>query len=208
MKAIIFLILLMWAFISNAQKEIKLMVKQPPEFSFLVSNQDTTIVKGRSILLGTDLVIFGGSSEYYCSWSPAATLDDSTFFHPLASPMDTTVYILKVTDKFGCSFSVNYKVNVRESMVNSEIIAESQKLMAVLFPNPNDGKFKVKLTGFPTKKIDLTICDTSGKIIKRKNVHNFNGDHTEILQLELISGVYTLFINSDNVCLSRQFIIN
>jgi Fe2+ transport system protein B len=83
-----------------------------------------------------------------------------------------------------------------------------KKLMAVLFPNPNEGKFKVKLTGLPSKKIELTVCDISGKTIKRQTIHNFNGDHTELIQLELISGVYTLLINSSNETLSRQFIIN
>jgi hypothetical protein len=122
MRAIFFLILLTGAFISNAQKEVKIMVKQPPEFSFLVSNQDTTIIKGRSVVLGTDLVVFGGSSEYHYSWSPAATLDDSTLFNPLATPIDSTVYILTVTDNLGCSFSISYKVNTRESLVNTEII--------------------------------------------------------------------------------------
>jgi hypothetical protein len=206
MKTLIIFIFLCITLISNAQKEIKLTVKQPPEFGFLVSKQDTTIEKGRSVILGTDLVIFGGSAEYHYSWSPGTTLDDSTFFNPLATPTDTTVYVLTVTDSFGCSFSINYKVYI-EPLVNTEIITISEKLQAVLFPNPNEGKFRVKLTGIPSERIELSVNDISGKVIKRQTIRNFSGDHTEIIQLKLISGVYILLIDSGSETLSRQFII-
>ena len=46
-----------------AQKVITLSINQPPEFGFSVSKPDTTIVKGRSVVLGTDLIVFGGSDQ-------------------------------------------------------------------------------------------------------------------------------------------------
>jgi hypothetical protein len=210
MKSLIFFLFLFLCIplIPFAQKVITLSVNQPPEFGFSVSKLDTTIVKGRSVVLGTDLIVFGGSGEYEYNWSPTATLDDSTSINPLATPLDTTTYLLTVTDKFGCSFSVNYTVNARNPLVNSELISSLQTLQAVLFPNPNDGKFKVKLTGVPVDKIELTIFDNTGKVVKKQTINNFTGDHTEMLQLKLVSGVYTLHIDSGAETLSRQFIIN
>jgi hypothetical protein len=208
MKAIIVLILLLGTFISTAQKEIKIWINQPPELSFIISKQDTTIVKGSSVTLGTDLIISGGSSKFNFSWSPASTLNDSALLNPLATPIDTTVYILTVTDQSGCSFSVTYKVNTRDAGVNTDITAFSKKLHAVLFPNPNEGRFRVKLTGSSSERIELTITDISGEIMKRQIIRNFNGDHTEMLHLNLSSGTYVLFIKSGNETLSRQFIIN
>jgi hypothetical protein len=191
-----------------AQKVITLSINQPPEFGFSVSKPDTTIVKGRSVVLGTDLIVFGGSGDYSYSWSPGATLNDSTIVKPLATPLDTVTYLLTVTDKFGCSFSVNYTVNARNPLVSSELISSQQTLQAVLFPNPNDGKFKVKLTGVPAEKIDLAVFDNMGKVVKKQTILNFTGDHTETLQLKLVNGVYTLHIDSGKETLSRQFIIN
>jgi hypothetical protein len=208
MKSLILLFFITIPLIPFAQKVVILSVNQPPEFGFSVSKPDTTIVKGRSVVLGTDLIVFGGSGDYSYSWSPGATLNDSTIVKPLAIPLDTTIYLLTVTDKFGCSFSVNYKVNARNPLVNSELISSQQTLQAVLFPNPNDGKFKVKLTGVPAEKIELAVFDNTGKVVKKQTILNFTGDHTEMLQLKLVSGVYTLHIDSGTETLSRQFIIN
>jgi hypothetical protein len=208
MKNLIILILALGTFISNAQKVVTLTVNQPPELSLEVAKQDTTILIGTSVTLGTDLVVTGGSSGYQYSWSPAASLNDSALANPVASPTDTTVYILTVTDLFGCSFSVQYTVNTRGPNVNSEIIPVSQRLQAVLYPNPNEGKFRVRVSGMPSAKIELAISDINGRIIKKQVIRNFNGEHTEMLQLNLAPGAYSLFINSGSEILNRQFIIH
>ena len=204
----VFFIFLLIPHLLFSQKIVILSVTQPPEFGFSVSRQDTTIVIGRSVVLGTDLVIFGGSGDYSYKWSPGAALNDSTIANPLATPLDTTAYLLTVTDKFGCNISVNYTVNARNPMVGSDIISNYQALQAVLFPNPNNGKFKVRLSGLPTKKIELTIFDNTGKVVKKHSIVNFNGELTEILQLNLVTGVYTLYIDAGTEKLNRQFIIN
>lgn len=208
MKSLILFFFLVFPLIPYAQKVITLSVNQPPEFGFSVSKQDTTIVKGRSVILGTDLIVFGGSGDYRFSWTPSASLSDSTIINPLATPLDTTTYLLTVTDKTGCSFTVNYTVNARNPMVNSELISSQQSLQAILFPNPNDGKFKVQITGARAEKIELAVFDNTGKVVKRQTINNFTGDHTETLQLKLVSGVYTLHIDSGKEILRRLFIIN
>jgi hypothetical protein len=208
MKLLIFFLIFIIPQITFAQKVIVLSVNQPPEFGFSVNKTDTTIVKGATIELGNGLEVFGGTGGYNYHWEPNATLSDSSILYPLASPLDTTAYILTVTDENGCSFSVGYTVNVREKAVNAPVETQSQSLQAVLFPNPNDGKFKVRITGLPVEKIDLTIFDNTGKLVKRQTIHNFTGNHTETLQLILVSGIYTLHIYSGKEALSRQFIIN
>lgn len=105
---------------------------------------------GGSVELGDGIVVFGGSGEYSYSWSLPATLDNPLVINPLATPADTTTYVLTVTDGNGCSFSVNYTVNVMEVMVGSEIVAENRSPLSVmLYPNPNAGLFRVRLKGLP-----------------------------------------------------------
>jgi hypothetical protein len=107
-------------------------------------------VIGGSVELGDGIVVFGGSGEYSYSWSLPATLDNPLVINPLATPADTTTYVLTVTDGNGCSFSVNYTVNVMEVMVGSEIVAENRSPLSVmLYPNPNAGLFRVRLKGLP-----------------------------------------------------------
>jgi gliding motility-associated-like protein len=40
--------------------------------------------------------------DYTYSWSPFSTLSDSSIFNPIASPLETTTYVLTVTDEDGC----------------------------------------------------------------------------------------------------------
>ena len=144
MKKLILLFFSVLPVFIYAQTVVTLNVNQPPEFGFEVSNQDTTIIIGSSLVLGDDVVVFGGSGEYLYSWSPAGTLDDSTLINPVATPTDTTNYTLTVFDNNGCSFSVNYKVKVREVHVNvTEIDREESQLKVILYPNPNNGLFLI-----------------------------------------------------------------
>lgn len=191
-----------------AQHVVNLTVTQPPEFGFSVSKQDTTILKGNSLVLGTGLVVFGGTGIYNYNWSPGKTLSDSLILNPVASPSDTTVYILTVTDKMGCSFSFNYCVNVKSQTVKSNLILKRQNLDAIVFPNPGEGNLNVEISGTPSKRVELAVIDNSGKLLKRFTIRNFTGEHAEPLHLNLVRGVYHLRITSESSTFSRQFIIH
>lgn len=208
MKTFLLVLLFLFPGFLSAQKVIVLSVNQPPEFGFSVEKTDTTIVRGASVELGTGIAVFGGEGEYFYRWEPAETLSDSTILNPVATPADTTSYLLTVTDENGCSFSVAYTVNMRENAVSTPLVPILKNLQAVLYPNPNDGDFKVKLTGESSEKIELAIIDAGGKIIKRHEIGNFTGEHTETLQLKLVSGIYSLKIESRKEVLIHQFIIN
>jgi len=163
MKLLNFFLIFIIPQITFAQKVIVLSVNQPPEFGFSVNKTDTTIVKGATIELGNGLEVFGGIGEYIYHWESNSNLSDSTILNPLASPLDTTAYILTVTDENGCSFSVGYTVNVREPAVNAELKAKKDNLQAIIFPNPSDGTFKVKITGKAVPKIELLLYTETGK---------------------------------------------
>jgi hypothetical protein len=191
-----------------AQKVITLSVNQPPEFGFSVEKTDTTIERGASVELGTDMTVFGGSGEYLYHWGPTETLSDSTILHPLATPNDTTNYILTVTDQNGCSFSVGYTVNVREKAVTVPFETQSQTLQAVLFPNPNDGTFKVKVTGKAVPKMELLLYSETGEQIRKYTVKHFTGEHIETCRLSLSGGSYILQIIAGDEKISHWFIIH
>jgi len=46
------------------------------------------------------------------SWSPGATLNDSTLLNPIANPSATTTYTLTVTDSLGCTGSASTTVEI------------------------------------------------------------------------------------------------
>ncbi|MCE4566034.1 T9SS type A sorting domain-containing protein [Maribellus sp. CM-23] len=209
MKQLILLSLILFSINVGAQTVITLNFNQPPEFGFMIGLTDTTIVHGDSIMLGQDLTIYGGSGEYSFFWTPGSSLSDSTIMNPHANPEDTTTYELTVVDNYGCSFSVNYTVNVRAFPVSVDFgIKESNSIFVKLFPNPNDGKFKVELSGNPQDEINLIIIDNMGRIIHKKVLKNFTGNQIETMEMTLPSGMYMLLIKTDSDKLQRQFIIN
>jgi hypothetical protein len=208
MKSSLFLLLVTFPLLLAAQINILIPVAQNPEFGFSMTKADTTIEKGGTAKLGSGLTIFGGSGGTLYLWTPTATLSNPSVLNPLATPTDTTDYMLTVTDKNGCSFSVKFRVNVKQSAVNSNLTALSEPLWASVFPNPGNGEFKVLLRGSPQKRIDLLIFDNEAKLIQQKIIRNFEGEQTESIGLTLSKGIYTLRIIYGDNTLSRLFVIN
>ena len=208
MTKYLFLLLLFFPYYLFGQRVVTLSVEQLPEFGYSITKYDTTILKGNSVTLGSDLTIFGGSGEYTFSWSPVETLSNPNILQPKANPEDSTTYFLTVTDSYGCSFTISYKVNVQLYATGLDDLPKREnELTAILFPNPSDGNFKVKLTGLPTEKIILAIFDNNGKVLKSKTIRNFTGEQTETFQLNLVAGIYLLQLNAGAKSLSHQFII-
>ena len=83
MKTLIAFFILLLPQLLVAQKVVTLSVNQPPELGFSISRNDTTIMKGSSITLGTDIFVSGGSGIYSYKWSPGKSLNDSLILHPL-----------------------------------------------------------------------------------------------------------------------------
>ncbi|MDD4109361.1 MAG: T9SS type A sorting domain-containing protein [Prolixibacteraceae bacterium] len=209
MKISTFVILLFIPFSVFSQVEITLNVNQPPELGFDITSQDTTIVAGESVQLGNDIVVFGGSEDYHYTWLPGESLNDASLRNPLASPADTTTYQLTVTDNNGCSFSVDYKVNVREKTNSSDFTAgDVSPLNVMLYPNPNTGHFRVRLKGLPADKIELNIIDINGRCLYKSTVSGFTGEHTGIIQTDIRQGTYILEVKSDKTDLRTTFIID
>ncbi len=81
-------------------------VELNPATSFS-AGADTTICKGSSTVLNAS-----GGNAYL--WYPAKGLSDTTIANPVASPMVSTVYRVKITNQFGCINLGSVKVNVVE----------------------------------------------------------------------------------------------
>ena len=70
-----------------------------------VVNGSASICEGSGVMLNAS-----GGSQY--RWFPATALSDTISAHPLASPIDTTIYKVAVTNMYGCTDTAATTVNV------------------------------------------------------------------------------------------------
>ncbi|HOU97036.1 MAG TPA: T9SS type A sorting domain-containing protein [Bacteroidales bacterium] len=207
MKKATLIIALYFPLMLNAQRVVTLSINQPPEFGFSISKQDTTIVKGNTIVLGKDISILGGTGEFKYNWSPGDALNDSTTLNPIGKPMDTTEYVLTVTDKLGCSFSVFYTVNVTNDIVNVGNKPHKNFYEAIIFPNPCGEEFNVRISGPPYESVRLEIIDINGKLIWQNIINIFQSEITETIKRQFKKGTYSLLITTEKEIISRKFIV-
>jgi len=90
-----------------------------------ITNNGATICVGDSIQIGAS----GGTSY---SWSPGKTLSDSTSATPIAKPLDTTTYTVKVYNTDGCYDTAAVTVNVQKKAIANaganKVIFEGQSV--------------------------------------------------------------------------------
>ena len=70
---------------------------------------DDTVCKGESILLSA-----GGGQQYL--WSPPTYLNKSNVPNPLATPLQSIVYTISITDQFNCLWTRSLKLHVEDSL--------------------------------------------------------------------------------------------
>jgi gliding motility-associated-like protein len=70
-----------------------------------------TVSSGGSICEGTNLLLSASGGVQY-NWVPAAGLSNSHIANPSASPADTTIYKVVVTNQYGCKDSAFSTVNI------------------------------------------------------------------------------------------------
>jgi gliding motility-associated-like protein len=78
------------------------------ELPSVYAGQDTAICKGSTIQLQ-------GQGEGVFYWSPDSAVSDSSIARPMTTPDSTTIYILSLTDQFGCINTDSVQVLVRDT---------------------------------------------------------------------------------------------
>jgi gliding motility-associated-like protein len=74
-------------------------------------NAQAVVSSGGSVCEGAGLMLAASGGSTY-RWSPATGLSDTISAHPLASPPDTTIYKVAVTNMYGCTDTAATTVNI------------------------------------------------------------------------------------------------
>ncbi|MBW8050207.1 MAG: PKD domain-containing protein [Cytophagales bacterium] len=144
---------------------------------------DTIICFGDSIVIGPQIV----DTNLSYSWLPTTALNDPNIPNPTASPIDTTEYILLVTDTNGCIGADSVIINVRGEF--------SFDMIAFVYPNG----YNISCNGVSDGSI--IGIDTLGGTPPIDLVE-FNNIPPPVAPINLSAGIYTAIISDSNGCIA------
>ena len=129
----------------------------PVPFVLEVADDSLEIFIGESVELRAS-----GADSYI--WSPAETLDQDDVANPLATPDETTIYVVTGISDEGCE-----KKDTIVVIVHNKIDLFIPTLFTPNSDNRND-QFKIYGSALP-ETLDFEIFNRSGQRIARKNLH-------------------------------------
>jgi gliding motility-associated-like protein len=144
-------------------------------------------------------VVSGGSGNYTYSWTPAQGLDNSTIANPVATPDDTTVYTVTVTD-------ITNECAAGTDTTLVEVILESRFAVPDAFTPDGDGKndlFEIFTSGNITVS-EFRIYNRWGELI-HDATSGWDGIYKGEPQPVGTYGYYAVLINADG---SKEIIKN
>jgi len=78
-----------------------------------------------------------------------------------------------------------------------------------IFPNPNNGDFKVKITDYKEELITIKITNTLGQIVDKFSLFANSRDNSfDILMNETKAGLYFVTITINNTIITKKIIVN
>ncbi|MGB3949321.1 MAG: T9SS type A sorting domain-containing protein [Bacteroidia bacterium] len=115
-------------------------------------------------------------------------------FNPSIAGLGSKTISYTITTN-GCSNAATQQLNVDNCAGINENLAST----LVLYPNPNNGFFTVKIDNISVNRLVIKINDIQGKSVFEKTEHNISGDYTKQIDLSnLAKGVYYLELKTDN----------
>ena len=129
------------------------------------AGNDTSICAGDSITLGAAIAATGGSGTGYTyQWTPSTGLNADTVSNPVASPIQTTTYLLVVTDSNGIP-SVSDSVTVFVSGDSVDYYAERNMIYHITDGQFYDsGKLESSYSNNENRTIVFYPCNSFRKI--------------------------------------------
>ena len=158
------------------------------------AGKDTIICLGDSVRLGSS----GSSTGYQYRWVPGTGLSDSCINNPMASPLQTTTYILYQT-YFGSdttSDTVTVIMKDCNNGVNESIYPENLQIR--IYPNP--ANYILHINGCKNKTY-AEVLDLSGKILISQQIIT---DQLDISTL--VKGMYFIKLSAEEGSMVRKFV--
>jgi hypothetical protein len=112
-------------------------------------------------------------------------------------------YIKNFPSDFGSFIHYQFVIPDASYITNKEIEREYFEI----YPNPNNGNFKIKLDDEPEMDMTLSIRDMSGRLVKTLVPQNFNNLETEINLEGLAKGFYMISLDCGRIHKTKKLVV-
>jgi gliding motility-associated-like protein len=133
-------------------------------FTVFVSNLDSSIVSANAnpavVLSGTSSQLNASPSGFEYAWSPTTSLSSSAIANPIATPVESTLYTVTVSDRY-CSFSDTVTVKVLEVVCAPPNIYVPNAFT----PNRDNRNEKVFVHGVTILEMEFKIFNRWGELV-------------------------------------------
>jgi gliding motility-associated-like protein len=158
------------------------------------SQIDLTTIAGPNVTATSDADVLnlGESAQLTASgadsyrWSPPETLDNPTSATPIATPTETTVYMVSGIGTNGCSGTAEVTVEVRDT--GDKLPVEAPRMFSPNNDGVNDTWVIGNIQNFPD--CELIVFTRSGKLVFETRGYNNDWDGRDINQNDLPEGAY------------------
>ncbi len=151
----------------------------------------TNMLSDTSISLGTGITLnnLGGGSGVSYSWSPAADLNNPNVASPIATPKESTIYTLTITDANGCTTTDSMTVTV-----NSDFNIKIPNLITPNGDGQNDSWIIKFIENYHNTAV--IIVNVEGKVVYQSSDYQNDWKGTNMSSKQLPDATYYYFITN------------
>lgn len=135
------------------------------------------------------------------SWSPSTTLNNSTIENPIATPTNTTTYLVQVIDSMGCSKSDSITINV---VICTGL--NNPEAQVLIYPNPAVDYFNIDFGSLPHDQYLLEVINLGGQVVMSQNIL-YSGNTTNVDVSNLTAGSYIVSIKSSSETFKGKLLV-
>lgn len=201
MNQILLLVFFLLPVVTFSQVRKNAILNQPKH---IIANAgiDQTVDLGTSVQLGGSPAAQYGSPGYFYMWQPSAGLSNITIPNPVATPDQTTQYVLTVFDSRGCSGSDTVIVVVGTSGIADR---QAENHAEAIYDKYNKTIYFSAIAKNVTGKLKVSLFNAIGQKVYSDFVGKTDGVFAKTISTsELSRGVFILKIEGAGLDMCKK----
>jgi len=141
-------------------------------------------------------------------WSTSGdgTFDDTTSEHPVYTPGENDKFSKEVVLTLTAATGNDCPIVVDEMLLTlycTGVDINNQGSIS-LYPNPNDGRFTLKLESISNEYVDIMIYSPIGKLVYNKSDVLPGENYRSLIDLDVLPGIYTIKIEGNTTNITKK----